>query len=61
MPRYDSIFTGAVASLLEVQVGHAFGVSTYLYRFSRSHRVLLYKLIVVKDRRRALFSVASKS
>jgi hypothetical protein len=61
MPRYDSIFMGAVASLLEVQVGHAFGVSTHLYRFSRSRRVLLYILIGGKERRRAPFSAASKS
>jgi hypothetical protein len=48
----------AVASWLEVQVGHAFGVSTHLYRFSRSRRVLLYKSIGRNDRKYALSLLA---
>ena len=61
MTRCDSTFMGAVASLREVHVDHAFGVSTHLYRFSRSRRVLLYILIGGNNPRHALFSAASKS
>jgi len=49
----------AVASSLEVQARHASGVSGHLYRFSRSRRVLLYKLIGGNDRWRAHVSHAS--
>lgn len=58
MPRCDCVFRisiWAVASVLDIQVGVGAGVSAHLYRFSRSRRVLLYKLIGVNDRMRAYF------
>ena len=62
MPRCDCVLRVsilAVASLLEVQAWYASGVSGHPYRFSRSRRVLLYKLIGGNDRRLSHFSQAS--
>jgi hypothetical protein len=62
MPHCDSVLRvsiWAAASLLKVQAGYASGVSGHLYRFSRSRRVLLYKLIGGNDRRLSHFSHAS--
>ncbi len=58
MPCCDCVFRisiRAVASVLDVQAGYGAGVSAHLYRFSRSRRVLLYKLIGGNDRMRAYF------
>ena len=58
MPHCDCVFRisiWAVASVLDIQVGVGAGVSEHLYRFSRSRRVLLYKLIGRDDRMRAYF------
>jgi hypothetical protein len=62
MPRCDCVLRVsilAVAALLEVQAWYASGVNGHLYRFSRSCRVLLYKLIGGNDRRLSQFSHAS--
>jgi hypothetical protein len=61
MPRCDCVLRVsilAVASLLEVRAWYASGVSGHLYRFSRSRRVLLYKLIGGNDRRLSHVSLA---
>jgi hypothetical protein len=58
MPRCNSIFMRTVASLLEVPVGPAFGVSTDLYRFSRLRCVLLYNSTGRNNRRPPLFPLA---
>jgi len=59
MPCCDCVFRisiRAVASVLDVQAGYGAGVSAHLYRFRRSRRVLLYKLIGSNDRMHAYFS-----
>ena len=56
MPHCDCVFHISIltaASVLDIQVGVGAGVSKHLYRFSRSRRVLLYKLIGRNDRMRA--------
>jgi hypothetical protein len=58
MPPCDCVFRisiWAVASVLDIQVRVGAGVNAHLYRFSRSYRVLLYKLIGGNDRMLANF------
>jgi hypothetical protein len=56
MLRCHSILRLAVALLFKVHVGDVSGVRARLYRFSRSRRVFLYKLIGGNDRRYVPFS-----
>ena len=56
MLRCHSILMGTVASLIKVHGSRASGVRARLYRFSRSRRVFLYKLIGGNDRKHEPFS-----
>jgi hypothetical protein len=59
MPRCDSIFMRDSRIITQGPGGPCAGVSTDLYRFSRSRRVLLYKSIGRNDRRHMPFPLVS--
>ena len=58
--RCGNILLRAVAASFKARVGHSSGVSTKLYRFSRSRRVLLYESIGRKDQRHTVIELPKK-